>query len=441
MKKQIITLLITCATIVACAQTQEFDAKIKLNKVAIGNTADSLLVIDSAQEVKKISPADLLSETVETDPTVASHIKAITTTNIADWNDAAANSHTHANKAILDATTASFTDEQSLMIVSNDNMSNFNTGLIADLETEVASLTYDVSNKENSFTKNTAFNKNFGTTSGTVAEGNDSRINNGQTAFGWGNHATQGYVDSAALNDYVTKSAAETISGSKLFTSKTSFNSPSANGFVTIMSGSNGFPILGSSSRSALSIHGYYTNYGLNFTIDGSGKAAIQNQRFDGLNYVYDICLQPSGGNVSVGAGTNTASYRLDVSGTGRFTDDLTVNGMASIDGDLTIGGDLNMLGTFITNTNTVINGVAFSDVVDYNNSNITNVNAVNSLYCNTYLLNINVTSFLNLPTTLPTGTIACVSDASSVTYRGIASGGGNETALVMWDGSNWIYH
>jgi len=29
---------------------------------------------------------------------------------------------------------------------------------------------------------------NFGTTSGTIAQGNDSRINNGQTAYGWGNH-------------------------------------------------------------------------------------------------------------------------------------------------------------------------------------------------------------------------------------------------------------
>ena len=37
--------------------------------------------------------------------------------------------------------------------------------------------------------QNTAFNKNFGTTAGTVAQGNDSRINNGQTAFSWGNHA------------------------------------------------------------------------------------------------------------------------------------------------------------------------------------------------------------------------------------------------------------
>jgi len=42
---------------------------------------------------------------------------------------------------------------------------------------------------ELAFTKNTAFNKDFGTASGTVAEGDDIRINNGQTAFGWGDHA------------------------------------------------------------------------------------------------------------------------------------------------------------------------------------------------------------------------------------------------------------
>jgi hypothetical protein len=42
---------------------------------------------------------------------------------------------------------------------------------------------FELSEKENKFTKNSAFNKSFGTGSGTVAEGNDSRINNGQTAF------------------------------------------------------------------------------------------------------------------------------------------------------------------------------------------------------------------------------------------------------------------
>jgi len=53
------------------------------------------------------------------------------------------------------------------------------------------------------FTKNTAFNKNFGTTAGTVAQGNDSRINNGQTAFGWGDHASAGYALNSALSNYL----------------------------------------------------------------------------------------------------------------------------------------------------------------------------------------------------------------------------------------------
>lgn len=52
----------------------------------------------------------------------------------------------------------------------------------------------DLGSYETSFTKNTAFNKNFGTSIGTVAQGNDSRINNGQTAFGWGDHGAVGYI-------------------------------------------------------------------------------------------------------------------------------------------------------------------------------------------------------------------------------------------------------
>jgi hypothetical protein len=57
----------------------------------------------------------------------------------------------------------------------------------------------------------------FGTTAGTFAQGNDSRINNGQTAYGWGNHASAGYVTgtpwtgygyltSADLSGYATQS-------------------------------------------------------------------------------------------------------------------------------------------------------------------------------------------------------------------------------------------
>ncbi|WP_265428919.1 hypothetical protein [Chryseobacterium sp. YIM B08800] len=40
----------------------------------------------------------------------------------------------------------------------------------------------------------TNFTPTYGTSANTVAQGNDSRINNGQTAFGWGNHAAAGYT-------------------------------------------------------------------------------------------------------------------------------------------------------------------------------------------------------------------------------------------------------
>ena len=88
---------------------------------------------------------------------------------------------------------------------------------------------------EPKFSKNTAFNKNFGTAAGTVAEGNHThsqyltdftetdptvpqhvknitttQISNWDTAYGWGNHATQGYLKSGDvpntdLSNYYTK--------------------------------------------------------------------------------------------------------------------------------------------------------------------------------------------------------------------------------------------
>ena len=41
---------------------------------------------------------------------------------------------------------------------------------------------------------NNAISASFGTGATNVARGNDSRINNGQTAFSWGNHADAGYT-------------------------------------------------------------------------------------------------------------------------------------------------------------------------------------------------------------------------------------------------------
>jgi hypothetical protein len=45
---------------------------------------------------------------------------------------------------------------------------------------------------------------------------------------------------------------------------------------------------------------------------------------------------------------------------------------------------------------------------------------------------------------TLPLGAvgdIAHVTDASGVSYRGVATGGGADVALVFFDGTNWLYH
>lgn len=95
---------------------------------------------------------------------------------------AVTNSHTHTNKSILDATTASYTtteqtklsglvnyvhpDYHPATMISEDALHRFTT----DAEKTV----WD--SKEPAFSKNTAFNKNFGNTTGTVCEGNDTRL-------------------------------------------------------------------------------------------------------------------------------------------------------------------------------------------------------------------------------------------------------------------------
>ena len=39
------------------------------------------------------------------------------------------------------------------------------------------------------------------------------------------------------------------------------------------------------------------------------------------------------------------------------------------------------------------------------------------------------------------TGQTAYVTDADTISYRATAVGGGSATALVFFDGTNWIYH
>jgi hypothetical protein len=48
-------------------------------------------------------------------------------------------------------------------------------------DTVLGSIPNDISNKEDAFSKNSAFNKNFGTNADTVCEGNDSRLSDART--------------------------------------------------------------------------------------------------------------------------------------------------------------------------------------------------------------------------------------------------------------------
>lgn len=102
-------------------------------------------------------------------------------------------------------------------------------GQVSGTLSNQADLQNALNGKEDSFGKNTAFNKNFGASSGTVARGNDSRILNGQTAFSWGDHSQEGY---ALDSNVVHLTGNETIDDTKTFTQPllTTYSTQSADG-------------------------------------------------------------------------------------------------------------------------------------------------------------------------------------------------------------------
>ncbi|WP_210148612.1 pyocin knob domain-containing protein [Chryseobacterium scophthalmum] len=175
-------------------------------------------------------------------------VNSITSTNISNWNSAFTNSHTHSNKTILDGTQESFTT-----ILKNklDSLNNYTlpiatstslggVRLITNIQNNIApnavsttigrSYAIQINNNnqmvvnvpwinDNTTYSNgtglsltgTTFSVNYGATAGTSAQGNDSRINNGQTAFGWGNHATAGYTSQSWVQsqNYATSNFVE----------------------------------------------------------------------------------------------------------------------------------------------------------------------------------------------------------------------------------------
>jgi len=97
-------------------------------------------------------------------------------------------------------------------------------------------------------------------------------------------------------------------------------------------------------------------------------------------------------------------------------------------------------------NTKPLANGGTNEVVIGYNavGNGSNTITLGNTSNVRTYNKGVNNVSNAYTVTTLPTGVrgdVAYVTDANFISYRATASGGGSDTALVFFDGTNWIYH
>jgi hypothetical protein len=93
-----------------------------------------------------------------------------------------------------------------------------------------------------------------------------------------------------------------------------------------------GYPTLGAMfAQASLFLSDNTNNYGLVFGINSTtGNAWIQSQRVEGAATAYPIILNPISGNVLIGT-TTDAGFKLDVNGTARILNNLTVGNSASL--------------------------------------------------------------------------------------------------------------
>ena len=83
-----------------------------------------------------------------------------------------------------------------------DRLDNHESGLNTNAHgiSNIAGLQAELNSKEPVFSKNTGFNKNFGSTAGTVCEGNDSRLSDARTPVSH-NHAISNVINLQAELD------------------------------------------------------------------------------------------------------------------------------------------------------------------------------------------------------------------------------------------------
>jgi hypothetical protein len=188
------------------------------------HTHDNKSTLDAITSLVKAGydAAVLASHTHSNKTTLDAITAAFTTTLKTSYDNAVTASHSHANKATLDLITAAFTtslkttydnavsalankvDKVTGKGLSTNDFTNEYKQTIDTLssssvvsvngETGVVVLSAEDVGAEPEFTKNTAFNKDFGTTSGTVCQGNDSRLSNSRTAsdvYAWAKAANK----------------------------------------------------------------------------------------------------------------------------------------------------------------------------------------------------------------------------------------------------------
>lgn len=195
----------------------------------------------------------------------------------------------------------------------------------------------------------TVISPTYGTTANTIAQGNDARINNGQTAYSWGDYSKWG-LGAGVINNAVVTSDLFTVTGTGLFRyANNALNIPdSSNGsFITIMRNSSYV------SRLAFSDSGkiFYTYGNTNVW-----QEFWTNANFNPAQYVLQSTLN-----------TQLANY-------------VPINGVTTINNTKTFtsspvvpNGTLNGHAVNLGQLNTILNAYALASAVPTNNNQLTN--------------------------------------------------------------------
>ena len=237
-----------------------------------------------------------------------------------------------------------------------DNINDSNIGNIAPTASEVGKcLVYNGNNTwawatpgggggggtgtVTSITAGTGLSGGTITTSGTIAISStyQTYISDGETAYGWGNHANAGYLTQSSLNGYATQQWADqryvTIGTQQYITAQKTFTAS--------LIASNDIYLNKSGQQQWVNFNNQTKNF--SFGQEKGGDSVLYASGsvnfYTNINSIpYALFVQGSSGNV--GIGTNNPTYKFDVSGYINTTTGYYLDGklMANSNNGLNIG-------------------------------------------------------------------------------------------------------